>query len=156
MRRKGYYKKKKHESDSKYNRVDMGRFINYLMQGGQKVSAEKILYNSLDYIKEKTDQDAVEVFEKALDNASPTLEIVSRRVGGANYQIPRKVRANRKFFLGAHWIIEAARSGKGEPIHERLANEFVAASKEEGAAIKKKETVHRMAEANKAFASFLR
>lgn len=157
MRRQGYYKKRERKPDSKYGRIDMGRFINYLMESGKKTVAEKSLYKALDYIDETLeDKDPIEVFEDAVDNASPTMEVVSRRIGGANYQIPRKVRPDRKFFLGTHWIINAAKSGHGKPLHERLADELIAAANEEGSAIKKKESVHRMAEANKAFASFLR
>lgn len=156
MRRAGYYKKKAIDPDSKYGRVDFARFINYLMLDGKKGTAEKVFYNTLDLIEKKTKSDPLEVFDKAINNASPIMEVVSRRVGGANYQIPREVRTERKYFLATQWLIEAARSKKGSPLHERLAEELIAASNNEGAAIKKREQTHRMAEANKAFASFLR
>jgi small subunit ribosomal protein S7 len=156
MRKRSYYKKREHNSDPVYNRVDVGRFINYLMTQGKKSIAEKVFYNSLERIKEVTKEDPIKIFEKALENATPMVETVSRRIGGANYQIPREVRPERKFFLAAHWIIDAARSRKGKPMAEKLAEEIIAASKNEGAAIKKKLDTHRMAEANRAFASLLR
>lgn len=156
MRRRSYYKPRQHKPDYKYERVDIGRFINYLMKDGQKSTAEKVFYNTLEYIKTKTKADPIQVFEKALENASPMLEVISRRIGGANYQIPCEVRPERKFFLATHWIIDAARKQKGKPMNERLGEEIIAASKNEGAAIKKKQDTHRMAEANRAFASFLR
>jgi small subunit ribosomal protein S7 len=156
MRKRSYYKKREHKSDPVYNRVDVGRFINYLMTRGKKNVAEKIFYASLEKIKEATKQDPIKVFEKALENATPMVETVSRRIGGANYQIPREVRPERKFFLATHWIIAAAKAKKGKPMAEKLAEEIIAASKNEGAAIKKKLDTHRMAEANRAFASLLR
>lgn len=156
MRKRTYYKSRQHKPDYKYERVDIGRFINYLMKDGQKSTAEKVFYNTLEYIKTETKADPIQVFEKALENASPMLEVISRRIGGANYQIPCEVRPERKFFLATHWIIDAARKQKGKPMNERLGEEIIAASKNEGAAIKKKQDTHRMAEANRAFASFLR
>lgn len=156
MRKRGYYKRRVHPGDSIHNRVDVARFINYLMEKGEKSVAEKVLYDSFLKVKEITKQDPVAVFEKAIQNAVPIFEVVSRRIGGANYQIPREVRSERQFFLATHWIIEAARAKKGKPMAERLAEEIVAASKNEGIAIKKKQDMHRMAEANRAFASLLR
>lgn len=156
MRKESYYKKRHHEPDFLHNRVDVGRFINYLMQDGKKTAAEKIFYNSLQFINKTTKEDPIKVFERAMENATPMVEVSSRRVGGANYQIPREVRPERQFFLAAHWIIAAARAKKGKPAAEKLAEEFMAAAKNEGAAIKKKQDTHRMAEANRAFASFLR
>ncbi|MDI6821169.1 MAG: 30S ribosomal protein S7, partial [Patescibacteria group bacterium] len=111
---------------------------------------------ALERVKEIIKSEPVAVFEKALQNATPLLEVSSRRIGGANYQIPREVRPERQFFLASHWIINAARSKKGKPMAERLAEEFIAASKNEGVAIKKKQDTHRMAEANRAFASLIR
>lgn len=156
MRKRNYYKKREHKSDANYNRADIGRFINYLMVGGKKTIAEKVFYNALSEIKETAKDDPIKVFEKAMENTTPMQELVSRRIGGANYQIPQEVRPERKFFLAAHWLIVAARSRKGKPMHEKLAEEFIAAAKNEGAAIKKKQDTHRMAEANRAFASLLR
>lgn len=156
MRKKGYFKRKEHETDPKFNRIDMGRFINYLMMGGKKTTAEKVFYDALVSVEKTTKEDPVKVFERALENVMPMLEVTSRRVGGANYQIPREVRPERKFFLGTHWIITAARGKKGKPMSERLAEEILAAAKNEGSAIKKKQDMHRMAEANRAFASLIR
>ena len=155
MRRKGF-KKREHNPDSVHERVDMGRFINYLMQDGKKLAAEKIFYESLQRVEKETKEEAVKVFEKAMENATPLLEVTSKRIGGANYQIPREVRSERKFFLAAHWIIDAARKKKGKPMAQKLAEEIIAAAKNEGTAIKKKQDTHRMAEANRAFASYLR
>jgi len=156
MRKRSYYKKREHKADYIHDRVDAGRFVNYLMVGGKKTVAEKVFYDALAKVKEITKDEPIKVFEKALENATPILEVVSRRIGGANYQIPRDVRPERKFFLATHWIIDAARAKKGKPMAEKLAEELVAASKNEGAAIKRKQDTHRMAEANRAFASLLR
>jgi small subunit ribosomal protein S7 len=153
MRKKRNYKRER-KPDLKYNSVAITRFVNYLMQKGEKSVAERILYNCFDAVQKQTKQNPVEVFEKAMQNASPDLEVVSRRIGGANYQVPREVRPERKFFLAAHWLIEAARSKKGRPMAQKLAEEILAAYKNEGAAIKKKQDTHRMAEANRAFAHF--
>ncbi len=156
MRKRSYYKKREYSGDYSFGRVDIGRFINYLMQKGKKSVAEKIFYDSLAEIKEAGSDEPIKIFEKAMENASPLVEVASRRVGGANYQIPVEVRAERKFFRAAHWLIDAARKKKGKPMAKKLAEEFLLASKNEGAAIKKKQETHRMAEANRAFASFLR
>lgn len=155
MRRTGF-KRRAHLSDPIHNRVDIGRFINYLMGEGRKIAAEKVFYSALEKVKETTKEDPLKVFEKAVENATPLLEVVSKRVGGANYQIPREVRAERQFFLATHWIIQAARAKKGKPMAERLAEELIASAKNEGIAVKKKQDMHRMAEANRAFASLLR
>ncbi|MDO8557397.1 MAG: 30S ribosomal protein S7 [Candidatus Jorgensenbacteria bacterium] len=156
MRKKGYYKKRDHDSDHKFTRVDIARFINYLMTGGKKTRAEFVFYGAMEKLQEVTKQDPVSIFEKAIENATPMLEVVSQRIGGANYQIPREIRPERKFFLATHWLIQAARGKKGKPMAEKLADEIIAASKNEGIAIKKKQDMHRMAEANRAFASLLR
>jgi len=156
MRKKSNVVKRDPGSDVKHSRADVARFINYLMVDGKKSVAEKVVYNALKKIKEVTKEEPIAVFEKALENATPLLEIVSKRIGGANYQIPREVRPERKFFLATHWIIKAARTKKGKPMADRLADELIAASKNEGAAIKKKLDTHRMAEANRAFASLIR
>lgn len=153
MRRKRVYKRD-HKPDAVYDSVAVGRFINYLMQGGKKSIAEKVLYDAMDIIVKKTKKDPLAVFEKALENVTPLMEVQSRRIGGANYQIPMEVRPERKFFLASGWIIEAANSKKGKPMAERLADEFLLAENNEGDAIKKKQNVHRMAEANRAFAHF--
>ncbi len=116
--------------------------------------AEKIFYNALDIIKQKTKSDGVKIFEKAIENTSPMVEVKSRRIGGATYQVPIEVPKNRKFFLASHWLINSAIGRSGKPMAERLAAEFISASNNEAGAIKKKEDTHRMAEANKAFAHF--
>ncbi len=153
MRKKRKYKRV-HESDIKFDSVSVGRFVNYLMKDGEKSVAEKVLYKTFTNIKEETKEEPLNIFEKALDNVAPMLEVISKRVGGANYQVPREVRPERKFFLACHWIIDAARSRKGKPMDKKLAEELILAAKNEGSAIKKKQNVHRMAEANRAFAHF--
>ncbi|MEK7555219.1 MAG: 30S ribosomal protein S7 [Patescibacteria group bacterium] len=155
MRKKRKYKKQ-YKSDIQYDSIAAGRFINYLMTGGKKSTAEKVFYGAFEIIKNETKQEPLQVFEKAIENASPLLEVTSKRIGGANYQVPREVRPERKFFLACHWILEAARSRKGKPMAKKLAEELIMASKNDGAAVKKKETVRRMAEANRAFAHFAR
>ena len=155
MRKKRVYKKY-HKADAVHGRVELGRFINYVMKDGKKSVAERVVYGALEKIKAVTKEDPIMVFDKAIENASPLLEVASKRVGGANYQVPREVRPERKFILAVRWIIGAARSKKGKPMAEKLAEELIAASKNEGAAIKKKQDTHRMAEANRAFAHFAR
>ncbi len=155
MRKKRVYKKY-HKPDIAHGRVELGRFINYVMRDGKKSVAERVVYDALANIKAATKEDPVAVFEKAIENASPLLEVASRRVGGANYQVPREVRPERRFILAVRWIIGAARSRKGKPMADKLAEELMAAAKNEGAAIKKKQDTHRMAEANRAFAHFAR
>ena len=125
------------------------------MDSGKKSVAREIVYNCFNVIKEKTKvADPMEVFEAALKNTSPAMEVRSRRVGGANYQVPREVRPERRQALSLKWIVLAARSKKGQPIHMKLADEIILASKNEGEAVKKRENTHKMAEANKAFAHF--
>lgn len=155
MRRKRVYKKN-HKPDAVYDSVALGRFINYLMQGGKKSIAEKVMYDALGIVAKESKKDALAMFEEALENVTPSMEVKSRRIGGANYQIPIEVRPERKFFLASGWIIEAAKAKKGKPMAERLAEEILNAAKNEGEAIKKKQNVHRMAEANRAFAHFAR
>lgn len=155
MRRKNF-KRPSRRVDPEYERMDIGRFVNYVMEGGKKSTAERVVYDSFARVKEMTKEDPVKVFERALENATPLVEVVSRRVGGANYQIPQEVRPERKFYLATRWIIAAARGKKGKPMADRLAEELVLAAKNEGSAIKKKQDMHRMAEANRAFASLLR
>jgi small subunit ribosomal protein S7 len=138
--------------EAKYNSARVARLITYIMWDGKKTIAEKIVYTAMDIIAEATKMDPLEVFDLALKNASPTVEVRSRRVGGANYQIPHEVRPDRRIQRSLRWIVEAARKGSGNAISERLAKELIAASKNEGPAVKKKEDTHKMAEANKAFA----
>ncbi len=132
----------------------LAKFINGVMWDGKKETARKIVYGAFDVIAEKTGSDAMEIFTLAIENASPVMEVRSRRIGGANYQVPREVRPERRQNLAFRWIIAAARGGKGRPMHQKLADELIAASKKEGAAVKKREDTHKMAEANKAFAHF--
>lgn len=138
-----------------YNSERLEKFINYVMWSGKKETARKVVYNAFETIKEKSgNANPLEVFELALKNAGPSTEVRSKRIGGANYQVPIEVRPERRLALAMRWIRDAARSGKGKPMHLKLADELIAASKNEGAAIKKKEDTHKMAEANKAFAHF--
>ena len=137
-----------------HGRIDLGRFINYVMRDGKKSTAERAVYGAFEKIKKDTKEDPLAVFTKAIENASPMLEVVSRRVGGANYQVPHEVSPERRFILAARWLVGASRKKKGKPMAIKLAEELIAASKNEGAAIKKKQDMHRMAEANRAFAHF--
>jgi len=138
-----------------YNSQKLEKFINYVMWSGKKETARKVMYSAFDVIKEKTgNPNPLEVFDLALKNAGPMTEVRSKRIGGANYQVPVEVRPERRIALAMRWIRDAARGGKGRPMHLKLADELIAASKNEGAAIKKKEDTHKMAEANKAFAHF--
>jgi small subunit ribosomal protein S7 len=140
--------------DSKFNSVLVAKFINGIMRQGKKSTAENIFYNAVDLAGEKTQQEGLSIFKKALNNVKPTVEVKSRRIGGANYQIPMEVSADRRVALGVRWIVEAAHARREKNMALKLGLEFVAASNNEGAAIKKKEDTHRMAEANKAFAHF--
>lgn len=139
--------------DSKYDSELVARFINVVMLDGKKSTARAVVYRALDEIKKRDDSaEPLTVFEAAITNVAPTVEVRSRRVGGANYQVPREVRPERRRSLAFRWIASAARSGKGKPMHEKLADEIIAASKNEGTAVKKREDVHKMAESNRAFA----
>lgn len=154
MRRK-LKAKPKLTPDSVYDSEKVAKFINYLMLEGKKTTARAVVYRSLEAIKELANvKDPLEIFEEALKNTGPTMEVRSRRVGGANYQIPREVRPERRQFLSMKWIIEAARAKKGKPMHMKLAEELISASKNEGDAVRKRENTHKMAESNKAFAHF--
>ena len=151
-------KVKKHpapEPDYLYSSAKLAKFTNYIMESGKKNTARTIVYKAMTSIKEKAKtENPLEVFDTALKNTAPLMEVRSRRVGGANYQIPREVRPERRRALSMKWIIEAARAKEGSPMHNRLADEIIAASKNEGEAVKKRENTHKMAEANKAFAHF--
>ena len=148
--------KRKINPDAKYDRKELAKFINYIMQRGKKTVAEKIVYDSFEIIKEKTKKDGLQVFEQAIKKVGPTVEIRGRRVGGANYQIPFPVRDERKFTLACRWIILAAKKIKGKKMAEKLADVLIQSANNEGPAIKKRADVHRMADANKAFAHFAR
>ncbi len=140
--------------DPVYGNSLVAKFINKIMEGGKKTIARKIVYGAFDIIKEKTKKEPIEVFDLAIQNSSPLLEVKPKRVGGATYQVPREVDVNRKTTLAIRWIIQAARGKKGKPMREKLAEELILASNNEGSAIKKKIDTHRMAEANRAFAHF--
>ena len=140
--------------DLQYSSLKVSKLINYVMSHGKKSTAMKVVYDAFDALKEKGEAHPLETFEKALDNVAPSMEVRSRRVGGANYQVPREVRPERRLALALRWMIEAAENKKGVPMAKSLAEEILAASKNEGSAFKKKEDTHRMAEANRAFAHF--
>ena len=146
--------KRKHlpQPDEVYGSVKVSKLINYVMERGKKDTARKIVYKVMEELKKQGDP--VALLDEALEKASPTVEVRSRRVGGANYQVPREVNPNRKLALGLRWIVEAAEGTKGVPMNEALLKEIQSALKNEGAAVSKRETTHRMAEANKAFAHF--
>lgn len=141
--------------DIVWNSEKIGKFTNYVMDSGKKSTASRIVLDMMNHIKEVAKvEDPMEIFELALKNTEPQMEVRSRRVGGANYQVPREVRPERRRALSMKWIIEAARSKKGKPIAEKLALEIIEASKNLGEAVKKRENTHKMADANKAFAHF--
>lgn len=140
--------------DPKFNSILVSKFINKVMERGKKTVAQRVVYEAMEIISQKTKRDPLQVFDEAIKNVSPVVEVRSRRIGGANYQIPVEVRGDRRNTLAFRWLLEAARSKKGSPMHEKLAAELMNASKGEGDAMKKREDVHRMAEANRAFAHF--
>lgn len=140
--------------DPKYNSVQVARFINSLLRKGKKSIAEGIMYGAFDLIENKTKENPVEVFEKAFDNVKPIIEVKSRRVGGATYQVPTEVPARRRNSLAIRWLINSAKGRSEKTMLEKLAGEFVDAANNRGAAVKKKEDTHKMAEANKAFAHY--
>jgi len=140
--------------DPKYGNVLLARFINYVMRRGKKSTAEKIVYDAIDIIEEKSGQNGVEVMKKAIENVKPVLEVTSRRVGGATYQVPIEVRPNRRLALAIRWIIGFAKQRPEKRMAEKLASELLNAYNREGPSIKKREDTHRMAEANKAFAHY--
>ncbi|SHK54362.1 30S ribosomal protein S7 [Rhodothermus profundi] len=140
--------------DPVYNDELVARFINYVMRDGKKSIAQKIVYEAFRIIEERTGEPGIDVFKRAVNNAAPLLEVRSRRVGGATYQVPMEVRPERRMSLAFRWIIQSARARKDKSMAIRLANELMAAAQGEGGAIKKKDDMHRMAEANRAFAHF--
>lgn len=140
--------------DPKYKNVNVARFINIIMTRGKKSVAEKIVYKCFDILAEKTQKGSLEVFQKALDNSRPLLEVKPRRIGGATYQIPIEVKAERGISIAMRWMRNFARTKKGKPMEIKLADEILDAYKGEGSAIKKRDDTHKMAEANKAFAHY--
>lgn len=142
--------------DPKYDSVTVAKFINKVMKGGKKSTARNIVYEAFNQIEEAKNEDPSEVLEKAVSNVTPRLEVKSMRIGGATYQVPRKVSGGRGKKLAMKWLVEGAKSASGENMEDKLAQEIMAASEKEGKAYNKKEQEHRMAEANKAFAHFAR
>jgi len=140
--------------DPVYNNIIVARFINQVMRRGKKTIARKIVYGAFDIIKEKTKKEPLEIFDLAVKNASPLLEIKPKRIGGATYQVPKEVKGDRRLTLAMRWFIQGAKSKKGKPMKEKLAEELIDAANNTGWAVKKKESLHRMAEANRAFAHF--
>ena len=139
--------------DSTYNSDEVAKFINGVMKDGKKTTAAKIFYGAMEDVKKEAKaEDAMEVLRLAISNVAPLMEVRSKRIGGANYQVPKEVRPERRQALAIRWILEAARAGKGKPMRQKLAGEIMLASKNEGEAVKKRENTHRMAESNKAFA----
>jgi small subunit ribosomal protein S7 len=150
------YKKHKVAPDRVYNDAEVAKFVNKVMQDGKKSTAQKIVYTAFDIIKAQTKKEPLEVFKAAIENASPIVEVKPKRIGGATYQVPMEVRGERRLALAFRWLIEGARSKKGKPMAEKLAQELIDATNNQGNALKKKNDMHRMAEANKAFAHFAR
>jgi small subunit ribosomal protein S7 len=140
--------------DPKFGDVLLARFINYIMRKGKKSTAERIVYDALDIMEERTGQSGLDVMKKAIENVKPTLEVTSRRVGGATYQVPIEVRSSRRAALAMRWIISFARKRPEKTMAEKLAAELISAFKREGPSVKKREDTHKMAEANKAFAHY--
>ena len=142
--------------DNRYSSIELARFINRLMLSGKKTTAQRVVYTALDLIREESHRDPMEVFELALKNATPLVEVKARRIGGATYQVPTDLRSNRSEALAMRWIIRGARGRAGMPMRRGLANELMEASRGEGAAVRRREELHRMAEANRAFVNFRR
>lgn len=154
MSRRGRAPRRPVTPDAKYQSVEVAKFINRLMQRGKKSTAERIMYQALDLVAAQTRRDALEVFEQALRNATPLLEVRPRRVGGATYQVPMEVRPERRTSLSMRWLVQAARNRRGRSMAEKLAAEIMDAANNQGAAAKRKDDLHRMAEANRAFVHY--
>ncbi len=142
--------------DFKYGNVLVSKLINYVMKDGKKSTAERVVYDCFAIVASETKEDPMVVFDNALKNITPTVEVKSKRVGGANYQVPMPVRGDRRYALAYRWLLDAARSKKGKPMAEKLAEEIMMAAKNEGDSVKKRADVQRMADANRAFAHFAR
>jgi small subunit ribosomal protein S7 len=154
MSRKERVYPKRRVPDSKYSNELVAMLINYIMKNGKKTIAQKVVYGAFDLIKAKTKKEPIEIFDLALRNVQPVLEVRAKRIGGANYQIPIEVPVKRRNILALRWLLGAAKSRKGKPMGERLALEILDASQRQGGAVKKREDVHKMAEANRAFAHY--
>ena len=154
MSRKKRAPKRNFQPDTRYGSLVLSKFINFMMYDGKKTSAEKIIYTAFDQIKKKTNEDPLKIFDEAIKNVRPNLEVRSRRVGGATYQVPVEVKAKRSQALALRWIIDASRKRKDKKMSDKIFNEIYDAYQNRGSAIKKKEDTHKMAESNKAFAHF--
>tara|TARA_B100001123_G_C14846905_1_gene842446 strand:- start:55 stop:525 length:471 start_codon:yes stop_codon:yes gene_type:complete len=154
MSRKKQAPKRIFYPDSKYNSMILAKFINFVMYDGKKATSEKIIYEALDKIKDKTKNDPIKVFNDAINNIRPNLEVRSRRVGGATYQVPQEVKTKRSHTLALRWLLDATRKRKNKSMSDKLFNELMDASQKKGSAIKKREDTHKMAESNKAFAHY--
>ena len=154
MSRKNRAPKRIYYPDARYQSLVLSKFINFVMYDGKKATAEKIIYTALDQVKNKTKEDPIKVFNEAINNIRPNLEVRSRRVGGATYQVPVEVKSKRSQTLALRWLLEATRKRKNKTMAEKLSNELMDASQRKGAAIKKREDTHKMAESNKAFAHY--
>jgi small subunit ribosomal protein S7 len=154
MARRNRAEQREISPDPKYNSVYLAGFINRVMKGGKKSTAQRIVYGALDVLEKETSRDPMETFTQALRNATPQLEVKPRRVGGATYQVPIEVRSNRQLSLAMRWLLTASRARTGRPMIERLALELQDASKGQGAAVRRREEIHRMAEANRAFVHY--
>ena len=154
MSRKKQAPKRIYYPDTKYGSLTLAKFINFIMYDGKKTTSEKIIYDALEKIKNKTKDDPIKIFDEAIANIRPNLEVRSRRVGGATYQVPQEVKAKRSQTLALRWLLEATRKRKNKSMSDKLFNELMDASQKKGAAIKKREDTHKMAESNKAFAHY--
>ena len=154
MSRKNRAPKRIFYPDSKYQSLLLSKFINFVMYDGKKITAEKIIYTALDKIKNKTKEDPIKIFNEAINNIRPNLEVRSRRVGGATYQVPQEVKSKRGQTLALRWLLDATRKRRNKTMSEKLFNELMDASQKKGSAIKKREDTHKMAESNKAFAHY--
>ncbi|MCD6194845.1 30S ribosomal protein S7 [bacterium] len=154
MRGRAKFKTQTIQPDPKYHSELVAKFINYVMRKGKKAKAQSIVYSAFDIIQKKTKKKPLDVFEQALKNVGPYLEVKSRRVGGANYQVPMEVPKKRRTALAMRWILQVVRSRQGKPTKQKLAEELIFAAQGKGEAVRKKEEMHRMAEANKAFAHY--
>lgn len=154
MARRRRAKKRLIIPDSKYGNVDVSRFINKMMMNGKKTVSQRVVYSALDQIEKEVHRPGIELFEQAVKNATPMMEVKARRVGGATYQVPTEVRPSRRLTLAMRWLIRGARARSGRPIAERLAQELLEASRGQGSAVRRREEMHRMAEANRAFAHY--
>ncbi len=154
MARRNRAENRKIRPDTRYGDLELSKFINRVMLNGKRSVAQRMVYKALEEIENQAHRPALEVFQQAIRNASPAIEVKSRRVGGATYQVPSEVRRDRQLTLAVRWIVSAARSRSGKPMYERLAQELLESSRGQGAAVRRKEELYRMAEANRAFVHY--